>query len=203
MLLFLDVVSPIPEFCVIADNKVIFKKKIVSNESDKLSDHIIESYNSINSDLNLTENLKKIAMTIGPGSYTSLRVGAAFLSGLKISKKLDFYSISVDDIFRIKYMINNEKNFGIFIYSAKKQRFFCKKDKNITSFIKLEDEKNIIEKNIEKILYNFKPFEASDCNIAQQKFSFIDFLVKYNQYFKITKDNIIRPIYISNNKILN
>ena len=38
----------------------------------------------------LTKNLKKISTTIGPGSYTSLRVGAAFISGLNISKEIQF-----------------------------------------------------------------------------------------------------------------
>ena len=41
MLLFLDVISPLPEFCVIDDNKVILKEKIIQNETDRLSDNII------------------------------------------------------------------------------------------------------------------------------------------------------------------
>ena len=40
MLLFLDVVSPIPEFFIIEDNKLIFQRKIIVNESEKLSDKI-------------------------------------------------------------------------------------------------------------------------------------------------------------------
>ena len=44
MLLFLDVISPIPEFCVIDDNKVILQEKIIQNETDRLSDNIIQSY---------------------------------------------------------------------------------------------------------------------------------------------------------------
>ena len=59
MLLFLDVISPIPEFCVIDDNKVILKEKIIQNETDRLSDNIIQSYIEIDKRLNLTQNLKK------------------------------------------------------------------------------------------------------------------------------------------------
>ena len=88
MLLFLDVISPLPEFCVIDDNKVILQEKIIQNETDKLSDNIIQTYIEIDKRLNLTKNLKKISTTIGPGSYTSLRVGSAFISGLMISRNI-------------------------------------------------------------------------------------------------------------------
>jgi len=40
MLLFLDVISPIPEFLLIEDNKVILQRKIINKESEKLSDNI-------------------------------------------------------------------------------------------------------------------------------------------------------------------
>ena len=35
MLLFLDVISPIPEFFIIEDNKVILQRKIINKESEK------------------------------------------------------------------------------------------------------------------------------------------------------------------------
>ena len=98
MLLFLDIISSIPEFCVIDDNKVILKEKIIQNETDRLSDNIIQSYIEIDKHLNLTQNLKKISTTIGPGSYTSLRVGSAFISGLMISRKIPYYPLSIGDI---------------------------------------------------------------------------------------------------------
>ena len=44
MLLFLDIISSIPEFCVIDDNKIILQQKITQSETDKLSDNIIQSY---------------------------------------------------------------------------------------------------------------------------------------------------------------
>ena len=59
MLLFLDIISSIPEFCVIDDNKIILKQKITKSETDKLSDNIIQSYVEIDKRLNLTKNLKK------------------------------------------------------------------------------------------------------------------------------------------------
>ena len=44
MILFLDVVSPLPEFSLIEDNKIIFSKKILTNNLDKMSDYIIQVY---------------------------------------------------------------------------------------------------------------------------------------------------------------
>ena len=41
MLLFVDIISSIPEFCVIDDNKIILQQKITQSETDKLSDNII------------------------------------------------------------------------------------------------------------------------------------------------------------------
>ena len=115
MLLFLDVISPLPEFCVIEDNKVILQEKIIQNETDRLSDNIIQSYIEIDKRLNLTQNLKKISTTIGPGSFTSLRVGSAFISGLMISRKIPYYPLSIEDILNFNSKKSYKKNLGIFI----------------------------------------------------------------------------------------
>ena len=130
MLLFLDVISPIPEFLLIEDNKVILQRKIINKESDKLSDNIFEIYMQINNHYNLDQKLKKISITIGPGSYTSLRVGASFVAGLTISKKLLFYSFSIDDIFKFELNNQNNNNAGIYINSANNQNFMCILDNN-------------------------------------------------------------------------
>ena len=75
MNLFLDVISPIPEFTVINDNKIILSRRIVKSEENKLSDSIIPVYKKIDKALNLTRNLTSLIVTKGPGSYTSLRIG--------------------------------------------------------------------------------------------------------------------------------
>ena len=69
MNLFLDVISPIPEFSVINDNKIILSRRIVKSEENKLSDYIIPAYKKIDNELNLTKNLKSLIVTKGPGSY--------------------------------------------------------------------------------------------------------------------------------------
>ena len=82
MFLFLDVASPIPEFHLINDKKIIDSIKITDNNDQKLSDLLIPTYLEIDTTYKLSKNLKKLIITIGPGSYTALRVGASFIAGL-------------------------------------------------------------------------------------------------------------------------
>tara|TARA_B100000965_G_C19437137_1_gene689138 strand:+ start:156 stop:770 length:615 start_codon:yes stop_codon:yes gene_type:complete len=204
MLLFLDVISPLPEFLLIEDNKVILQRKIINKESEKLSDNIFEIYMQINNHYNLDQKLKKISITIGPGSYTSLRVGASFVAGLTISKKLLFYSFSIDDIFKFELNNQNNNNAGIYINSANNQNFICILDNNNKiQYFKLEDDKFVLPENINTILYNEKKLDLSDKNIEQFKFSFAENLFQNYKRLDFSLNQIVKPIYISNNKILN
>ena len=94
MFLLLDVASPIPEFHLINDKKIIDSIKIVDNNDQKLSDLLIPTYLEIDTAYKLSDNLKKIIITIGPGSYTALRVGASFVAGLSQSMNLPVSAVS-------------------------------------------------------------------------------------------------------------
>ena len=203
MLLFLDVISPIPEFCVIDDNKVILQEKIIQNETDRLSDNIIQSYIEIDKRLNLTQNLKKISTTIGPGSYTSLRVGSAFISGLMISRKIPYHPLSIEDIINFKAIQHSKENLGVFITSSNNQKFLCYKIKdNKMEYYKIENNKYSIPKHIDFILYNESKINENN-EVEQMKFSFFEeFYNNYNN-FNFKKNIIIKPIYISSNQLLN
>ena len=204
MILFLDVISPIPEFFIIEDNKVIFNEKIITKETDKLSDYIFEKYIVINRDFNLTHNLKNITMTTGPGSYTSLRVGAAFLAGLRISKNLKFCPISIPDIISFKIDKSNIQNIVFYISSSQNQNFLCitNNSKKI-EYIRLENNEFLLDKNVNKIFYNFKKFNCENNETKQIKFSFIEEILANHKKLKFTDNSLIKPIYVSNNKILN
>ena len=154
MLLFLDIISSIPEFCVIDDNKIILQQKITQSETDKLSDNIIQSYIEIDKRLNLTKNLKKISTTIGPGSYTSLRVGSAFISGLMISRNIPYYPITIEDILNLNAIKHSKKKLGVFITSSNNQKFFCFKTKdNNMEYYKIENNKYSIPQHIDSVSY--------------------------------------------------
>ena len=203
MLLFLDIISSIPEFCVIDDNKIILQQKITQSETDKLSDNIIQSYIEIDKRLNLTKNLKKISTTIGPGSYTSLRVGSAFISGLMISRNISYYPLTIGDILNFNAIKHSKKNLGVFITSSNNQKFFCYKIKdNNMKYYKIENNKYSIPKNIDLILFNKNKINENN-ELEQIKFSFFEeFYNNYNN-FTFKKNIIIEPIYISNNQLLN
>ena len=203
MLLFLDIISPIPEFCVIDDNKVILQEKIIKNETDRLSDNIIQSYIKIDKRLNLTQNLKKISTTIGPGSYTSLRVGSAFISGLMISRKIPYHPLSIEDILNFNSKISSNNNLGIFITSSNNQEFLCYKNKdNVMEYNKIENNKCSIPKYIELILFNKTKINENN-KLEQIQFSFFEEFYKNYNNLTFKKNIIIKPIYISNNQLLN
>ena len=94
MILLLDVSSPIPEFHLINYNKIIHSTKIIKNTNQKLSNQLIPTFLEINNNYSLYNNLKELIITIGPGSYTALRVGASFIAGLSQSLDLPVAVIS-------------------------------------------------------------------------------------------------------------
>ena len=203
MLLFLDIISSIPEFCVIDDNKIILQQKITQSETDKLSDNIIQSYIAIDKRLNLTQNLKKISTTIGPGSYTSLRVGSAFISGLMISRKIPYYPLSIEDILNFNSKQSSKNNLGVFITSSNNQQFLCYKNKdNFMEYNKIENNKYSIPKHIELILFNKTKINEEN-KLEQIQFSFFEEFYKNYNNLNFKKNIIIKPIYISNNQLLN
>ena len=60
MFLLLDVASPIPEFHLINDKKIIDSIKITNNTDQKLSDVLIPTYLKIDNDYKLSKKLKKL-----------------------------------------------------------------------------------------------------------------------------------------------
>ncbi len=204
MLLFLDVISPIPEFSIIEDNKLILNLKITKNQEEKLSDCIIQAYLKLENQLNLNKNLKKTSITIGPGSYTSLRVGSAFISGLSISKKIPIYPFAIQDIFKNLFYPKDNNNCGIYIESSNDQRFFCiPKENGNVEFLKIDSDDFMLPKKINRIFFNFKKINSNDNKLSQVKFSFKEQFLKNVINLKFSNNNIIKPVYISNNKILN
>ena len=203
MLLFLDIISSIPEFFVIDDNKVILKEKITRFETEKLSDNIIQSYTEIDKSLNLTKYLRGICTTVGPGSYTSLRVGSAFISGLMISRKIPYSPLSIEDILNFNTKKYSKKSLGIFISSSNNQEFLCYKNKkNFMEYKKIENNKYLIPKHIDLILFN--KIKINDDNKFEQiKFSFFEEFFKNYKNLKFSNDSFIKPIYVSNNQLLN
>ena len=213
MILFLDTVSSLPEFSLIEDNKIIYSNKILSNPNDKMSDLLIPAYINLEKKFNLSSNLELLLINTGPGSYTALRVGIAFFSGLSLSQNIDLIGLSCTDLFQL--IIPNEELLytGIYVSSSNDQNFICLFNKKESQFKIQKIEKNIsFDKqginvsSLNKIYFNE--------NTKYDKNLFLHQETKIINFSKIVNNNInkiknydkniiIKPIYSSNNKILN
>ena len=209
MILFLDTVSPLPEFSLIADNKIIFSKKIINNHHEKMSDYLIKSYTDLEKKFSLDQKLENLIINIGPGSYTSLRIGIAFFSGLSLSYQIDLKGIPCVDFY--KYLISKDDLLltGIYINSANNQKFICIYDqkKEYYNIHKIESFNEIENFKIKKIISNTELNKNNSNffkNIKYQSISFKEIIIKnLDAIMKLESPKIIEPIYISNNKILN
>ena len=209
MILFLDTVSPLPEFSLIGDNKIIFSKKIINNHHEKMSDYLIKSYTDLEKKFSLDQKLENLIINIGPGSYTSLRIGIAFFSGLSLSYQIDLKGIPCVDFY--KYVISKDDLLftGIYINSANNQKFICIYDqkKEYYNIHKIESFNEIENFKIKKIISNTELNKNNSNffkNIQYQSTSFKEIIIKnLDAIMKIENSKIIEPIYISNNKILN
>ena len=200
MFLFLDAASPIPEFHLIEDKKIIKSIKIIEDSDKKLSNSIIPKYLEINSIYNLNSNIRKLIVTIGPGSYTALRVGASFISGLSQSLSLPVTVVSTETIYEC---FNDNKEIGIYFESSNNQKFFSYKKGLVFFHEKIENENYILPKHISSIFYNLKHPKFNDEKINLKAFSIKEIILKNIELLKFKKNLIIKPIYISNNSILN
>jgi len=209
MILFLDTVSPLPEFSLIGDNKIIFSKKIINNHHEKMSDYLIKSYTDLEKNFSLDQKLKNLIINIGPGSYTSLRIGIAFFSGLSMSYQIDLKGIPCVDFY--KYLISKDDLLftGIYINSANNQKFICIYDqkKEYYNIHKIESFNEIKNFKIKKIISNTELNKDNlnlFKNIKYQSISFKEIIIKnLDAIMSLESPKIIEPIYISNNKILN
>ena len=209
MILFLDTVSPLPEFSLIADNKIIFSKKIINNHHEKMSDYLIKSYTDLEKKFSLDQKLENLIINIGPGSYTSLRIGIAFFSGLSMSYQIDLKGIPCVDFY--KYLISKDDLLltGIYIHSANNQKFICIYDqkKEYYNIHKIESFNEIENFKIKKVISNTELNKNNSNffkNIKYQSISFKEIIIKnLDAIMRLESPKIIEPIYISNNKILN
>ena len=201
MFLFLDVASPISEFHLINDKKIIDSIKITNKTDQKLSDLLIPTYLQIDNDYNLSKKLKKLIITIGPGSYTALRVGASFIAGLSQSMDLPVAVISTKTIY--KYLSDTNKQIGIYFESSNNQKFFLYQKNSEYINVKIENQNFIIPKLISYIFYNLGLPKLIDTKIKSEMFSIKMNVLENLEKLEFNKNLIIKPIYISNNSILN
>ena len=201
MFLLLDVASPIPEFHLINDKKIIDSIKITDDNDQKLSDLLIPTYLEIDTAYKLSKNLKKLIITIGPGSYTALRVGASFIAGLSQSMSLP---VSVVSTLTIHNYISEPRNhIGVYFESSNKQKFFSYQKNNQFIHEKIDYTPYKIPNSVSKVLYNFTLPNFINTKIQSEIFSIKINVIENLDKLEFDNNLIIKPIYISNNTILN
>ena len=125
MILFLDAVSPLPVFSIIKENKIIKSIQILNKNSKKISDCIIPAYFMLQNQMRINDKIEKLIVCTGPGSFTALRVGIAFMYGLSISKKISLIGISCTDLLQFAIPQSNEKKTLMIMCSSNDQNFIA------------------------------------------------------------------------------
>jgi len=209
--LFLDTVSPLAKFSVIEENNVIQSINILNKNDNKISDCIIPAFLKLEKKIQIKNKINKLVICTGPGSYTALRVGISFLNGLSFSMNIPIIGISCPDIFRLAITNSEISKTLIFITSSNNQYFFCTFNKSKNAYIKKID----FKKKYELIRGNEYNQTISNFKIPNEIIKIIDMKshnilslekILCKNYKKINKFKpvkIIRPVYISDNKILN
>ena len=212
MILFLDTVSPLPVFSVINENKVIKSIQILIKNSNKISDCIIPAYFTLQNQLQINDKIEKLIVCTGPGSFTALRVGIAFMYGLSISKKISLIGTSCTDLLQFTISKSYEKKTLMIICSSNNQNFIAissnKNDKCLIN--KIDVKHHSVKIDYSKYSYCISNSKLSS-NIVKiigkkicQQTNFTE-IVRLNlkNILSLPIKSIVEPIYISDNKLFN
>ena len=149
----------------------------------------------------MSKNLKKLIITIGPGSYTALRVGASFIAGLSQSINLPVSVVSTLTLHN--HFSEPSDNIGIYFESSNNQKFFSYYKNHKFIHEKIDDTLYKFPNSVSKIFYNFTLPNFISTRIIFEMFSIKINIIENLDKLEFDNDLIIKPIYISNNTILN
>lgn len=140
-------------------------------------------------------SLDYIALSIGPGSFTALKVGSSFTKGLAAALKVPIIPIETFD--GMRYSIKSSDKYYIAIYSHKNYAFSCLYD-NVNS--KIEFRCIEIDKLSNHTIFGYGFPENFDINYNEIKPSAENIgllsIEKKNSYKENSIDNI-NPIYLA------
>ena len=211
MILFLDVVSPCPQFVLLDNDKIIRSIHILDKNIIKISDGLLSKYLKLERKYDLFNKIDKLIVSTGPGSFTSLRVGISFMYGQSISKDIPFYGISSTKLLNYSIKRDNYENTLLLVCSANNQNFICIPCKKASNDYKIHKINDTILRKI-----NFDCYTSCISNYKipddlKKKLSNINNFVVHNVEENVNlcvlsnlkKEQVISPIYISDNKLLN
>ena len=210
-MLFLDVISPLPKFVITDNNKVIESLYILDKYCTKVSDSIHEKFLILQKKYDLLGLLDCLVVCIGPGSYTSLRVGISFMLGISYSKKIPIYGVSCTELLSQFVKVKDFYNTFIVVCSVNNQNFIClpfNQKKYLYKILKINDKHSFDGLDLKlysKCISNFSlpDFMNKIISSSIKKLEYVDLENKiYKNFLKFSQNkNILQPIYISNNKL--
>ena len=213
MILFLDVISPEPKFVVIDNNKTIESLHILDGNYKKISDRIHIKFLSLQKKYSLINLLNYLIVCTGPGSYTSLRVGISFMLGISYSKKIPICGFSGTKLLGSSILIKDFYKTLIVICSTNNQNYIClpinhkKFQYKILNVIHQDSLDNIDFKLYSKCITNFNLPDFLNNKLSYNiiKLEYANFEDKLNNNLLTTSvdENILQPIYVSNNELFN
>lgn len=206
MILFLDTISPLPEFCIIKDSKIIYSELIIEQNNQKMSDYIIPKYEKIEKKFELNTNLESMIVCNGPGSYTGLRIGIAFMCGLSLSKKIPIKSVSCVQLLNLFSKKYDKNSLAMYVISGNNQKFLCfnQSVNQDYSVDKIDKFSLSLFPNIKDLLVNYETKEIFSPELKINKLDLKNMILMHlDKILKFKDSDIINPIYISNNIILN
>lgn len=180
------------------NNKLLnLKENFKRKHSSLLASFVNDIFEEVDFSIN---KIDAIALSIGPGSYTGLRIGLSFAKGIAFSLQKPI--IPIDTIESLTYEIN-DLNYMIAIH-AYSDYFFIQEYKNGVRFKKplFDNLDNISYKNKiygydsnkSDIIISSKPSSIKIANMAYKK---------YDEYkcdnIKLIKPNYIKPIQFNKN----
>ena len=211
MILFLDVVSPCPQFVLLDNDKIIRSIHILDKNIIKISDGLLSKYLKLERKYDLFNKIDKLIVSTGPGSFTSLRVGISFMYGQSISKDIPFYGISSTKLLNYSIKRDNYENTLLLVCSANSQNFICIPFKKASNDYKIHKINDTILKKINSDCYTSCVANYKIPDDLKKKLSNINNFVVHNieenvnlcVLSNLKKEQVISPVYISDNKLLN
>ena len=211
MILFLDVISPKPKFFITDNNKVIESLHILDRNFTKISDCIHDKFLFLQRKYNLLDLLDYLIVTTGPGSYTGLRVGISFMLGMSYVRKIPIYGIRYTEFFFFFIMEEDYYKTLVIICSANNQNFVCftVSHNNFQYRILLISDEHTCDtidlKLYSKCItnYNLPDYLKKKVCSTIKKIEYIDFEGTFHEnYLSImNNENILHPVYISDNRL--
>lgn len=145
------------------------------------------------------ENLDKIIVNLGPGPYTSLRIGIATAKALALPHGIEVVGVNTFDVIKYLEKENLTKDFAIILYNTKKQAYVEYKQEY--KVVNTEDLSNafhketiflgngVLPENYEEYLKSYKIVESDSTILLASEL--IDFVIEEK-----IKDTQLEPLYI-------